>query len=224
MPHPSSCTRRPTRVGPLILFGLLLGTGGCNLVGAVAGKVVGQPPVPARYVPDATAPLLVIAEDFRNPSMARGDSDRLRVVISGLLAEEKVAPIVEPSRLAMIRDADPLYAKKSVVDVAKAAGARQVLYVDLRSLAVGAQPGSDMLKGIGVASVKLIDVESARAVFPGESEGLTVNFATPIRRAGDRSTPDTVRNETIVGLARTIARLFHKWQPEDNDPQSESGI
>ena len=202
-------------------YGLLLTIGaasaGCAALGAVMGKVAGQPDVPAQYELKKDLPVLVIAENFRDPSTSMTDADRIARLVSDDLDAHKVAPIVSIDQLTILRDAKPAeFAKMTVVDLAKQLGAKQVVYVDLDSVAVGVQTGSDMLKGIGAARVLVIDVDSGRSVFPGGlSEGLAVSFDSPMRRVSDQATPNTVRSETLMGLGGRISRLFYKWQPSD---------
>jgi hypothetical protein len=196
---------------------VLVSCTGCPLVGVIADKVGGRRPVEPLYEPGKTTQLLVIAENYRTPTQSASDSDRLARLITDELTQKQVAVLVSQEKLALVREArQASFTKMSVVDVAKAVGAQQVLYIDLGGIGVGAQQGSDMLKGVGHASVKVIDVAAGDVAFPKDmSEGMPVSYETPIRRATDVTTPDAVRNEAIVGLSGKIARMFYQYQPSD---------
>lgn len=190
---------------------------GCGLVGVVADKVAGDRPVPAVYTPDALAPLVVIAENYRDPNSDGSDAYRVQQLVSERLSENNVAPVISADRVDAVRDRSPsAYRKMSVIDIARAVGAKQVMYVDLASVAVGSQVGGDSLKGVGSANVKLIDVDSGTVLFPRDNDaGAPVAFESELRRRTAEVTPDRVRAETLVGLSGRISRMFHSYLPSD---------
>lgn len=202
-------------VGCSSLLALLAG---CQVVGIVADKVA-PPTVEAQYEIGKTTQLLILAENYRAPSQSTADADRLVRLIGDELTTEKVAVVVSPEKLALVKDAKPAaYAKMSVVELGKAVGAQKVLYIDLGGVGVGAQPGSDVLKGVAQAHVKVIDVLTGGVAFPQDmDEGFPVSFDTPLHRSSQRATPDAVRAEAIIGLSGKIARLFHSYHPSDLD-------
>lgn len=217
---------RRNRSRPLIALSLLAFASGCQGVGIIADKIIGQPEVPAQYVPNATLPLLIIAETYSSPNVDRADADRLSQYVSDVLEREKVATIIEPSRVAMLRDAkSPAeFSKLTVVDIARGVGARQVIYIDLTAFGVGNAASTDLLKGSATARVSVIDVDEGRAVYPTESGGQTVAYATPMRRSGDRANEASVRAETLAGLGDRVAKLFYKWKPGDNEMQTGTDL
>ena len=208
---------RLSRLRSVGAFLLLASCTGCPAVGVIADKIAGPRPIEAMYEPGKTTQLLVIAENYRIPTQNPTDSDRLARLVSDQLAAKEVALIVSQEKLALVRDARPgAFNRMSVVDVGKAVGAQQVLYIDVSGIGVGAQQGSNMLKGIGRATVKVINVASGDIAFPKDmSDGMPVTYETPMRRATDVTTPDAMRAETITGLSSRIARLFFKYQPTD---------
>lgn len=206
----------------LILSSLLVliaaALGGCQAIGVVADKMV-PPTVEAQYELGKTTQVLIIAENFRVPTQSVSDSDRVAQLVGEELTIEKATLIVSPEKLALVRDMKPeAYAKMSVVELGKAVGAQQVLYIDLGGIGVGAQPGSDVMKGVGSATVKVIDVNTGTIAFPKDvADGLPVSFETALHRATKRATPDAIRSEAVIGLSAKIARLFHKYVPRDID-------
>lgn len=200
----------------LLLLGIV-SLGGCHVVGVIADKVAGDRPVPATHTPDPLKPLLVIAENYRDPSSNGSDAERVQALVGDRLAEHQVAPIVSDDAVRTVRDRSPqAFRKMTVVEIAKAVGAQQVLYIDITGIGVGAQVGSDSLKGVAGANVKLIDATTGAVLFPADLDaGATVGFESPLRRASSTATPDRVRIETLVGLSDRIARLFHSYRPSD---------
>jgi hypothetical protein len=190
---------------------------GCQLVGVAADRLVGQPPIPARYVPGETTQLLVLVENYQDPAGATGDARRVATMVGEVLETRKVAVILSQEKLQLLRDARlATFSSMSVVDIGKAVGAQQVLYIDLGGVGVGVHPGSDVLRGRASASVKVIDVNTGAIKFPEDlSGGYPVDFTSPMRRSESGTTPDTVRGETLVGLSARIARLFYTYQPGD---------
>lgn len=199
-----------------LLFPLALIMTGCQAIGVVADKL-NPPTVEAQYAFGKTTQVLVIAENFRAPTQNASDADRVAQLVSDELTKEEAALIVSPEKLALVRDLKPdAFAKMSVVDLGRAVGAQQVLYIDMGGVGVGAQPGSDVLKGVAQANVKVIDVASGAVAFPKDmAEGVPVSFETILRRASLKATPDAVRTQALVGLSGRIARLFHKYYPAD---------
>src|SRR5688572_9904279 len=81
--------------------------GGCAAPAVLAYKIFGPPPIPARYVPANTEPMLVLVENPHSGAIAIPEADELSRVIYGDLEEHKVAPQVDPSRLHELRDQNP---------------------------------------------------------------------------------------------------------------------
>ena len=209
---------RPLLNARLLLSGVLCcGTllAGCAAVGVVADKVIGKAPVPAVYTLGLTTTVLVLVENYQDPSMNATDSERVGRMIANVLETKKAAIVISPDKLVSVRDSHAAaFSRMSVVDIGKAVGAAKVIYINLGGVAVGAQQGSDMLKGISRANVKVIDVVTGGVAFPADmSEGYPVDFSSPMRRGAEGITPDAIRGETLVGLSTAIARLFYSYEP-----------
>lgn len=198
-------------------LGLMTGATGCRLFGIAADRLVGRPEIDARYTPGETTQMLVFVENYRDPAGATGDANRVAAMVGEVLQGRKAATIVAPEKLQLLRDAKGMsFSQMSVVDIGKAVGAQQVLYIDLGGIGVGVHAGSDVLRGRASASVKVIDVATGSVRFPEElAAGFPIEFSSPMRRAESGVTPDTIRGETLQGLSANIARLFYKYQPGD---------
>jgi hypothetical protein len=188
------------------------------IASVVADKVGGDPLLEPAYKPDPLLPMVVIAENYRDPSNA-SDAYRVQQIVSDRLTDNSVAPIVASDRLLEVRDRSPAaYRKMSVVEIAKAVGAAQVVYIDLTGVGVGTQTGSDALKGVASANVKLIDVNTGAVLYPRDLDaGAAVGFESEIHRASRDFTLDSVRAETLMGLSTRVAQLFHPYRRGDRE-------
>ena len=89
---------------------LMLLIGGCDLVGALTYKIYGPPKIPAKYKPEKTAPMLVLAENARLPSASSTDADLLARYVGGDAAVLS----------GLMTGADSLKRRPFVVDVPEA--------------------------------------------------------------------------------------------------------
>jgi hypothetical protein len=201
----------------LCLLTVLVATSGCAGVGAVLGKVQGPQWVEAKHKL-GEAKTLVMAENFAEPGMSVVDADRVSRAVTEKLREKKAINAIDADALSTLR-AQKLgaFGKMSVQDIAAATGAEQILYIDLQGVAVGQSSGSDVFKGVASARIRVIDPKTAAVIYPADlRDGLPVGFESPMRRAVGKHNPETIRTEAIVGLSDRIAKLFYRWQAEDN--------
>jgi hypothetical protein len=201
----------------LLLLSVLLS--GCTAAGVLAYKLAGPTPVDAKYTP-AKTPLLILVENHRQPSMTVGPD-----VLTGYLAEQltdnKVAPLVPTEKLQALRDAKPEeYKTMSISAIGKAVGASQVLYVQFNVDDVTQLAGGDSLQGKTDVVVKMIDVASGKTLWPDTSEGYGVGSSSSLGTESSQGTPVEVHRRMYTILADKIAKLFYRWQPEDDTPES----
>jgi hypothetical protein len=202
----------------LCLLAAIAAVSGCNVIGVIAGKTAGQVPVEAVYTPDPLVPLVVLVENYRSDSGGTdSDADRVAQMIGARFAEQNVAPIIGQDKVRALRDREPkAYHAMGVVQVARAVGAGQALYVDLTGVAVGTQMGSDVAKGIASANVKFIDAQSGLVAYPADfTDGAPIGYETRVRRVADGVTIDSIRADVLAGLSDRIARMFFRYKPDD---------
>jgi hypothetical protein len=202
-----------------LLFSLLL-MSGCSAAGVLAYKLAGPPKVEAKYVPDKTAPMLVLVENYKNPSATQAHAELLSAYLAEDLTANDVAPLVPEEKLRELRDARPAdFQQMSVASLARATGAEQVLYVQLHDANVAPLQGTDSLQGSAHATVKMIDGKTGQTLWPLDSEtGYPVAARTQLGTDGGTD-PMDVRQRMYRDLALQIGRLLHKWQPDDGRPQ-----
>ena len=214
-------SRRVTRPGPrasirwLVSIAALASLAGCTPVGMLTHKLVGPPPRPAQYVP-AKEPMLVFVEKYRNPSSVVLDADRLARRISDELARHNIAPLVAPDRLEAVR-AQSDYAKMTIPAVGRAAGAKQILYVNVRQYGVEGTVAGEMTKGKGELTVRVVDAKTGANRWPTDSPaGHTVTIETPWLRREEVPTETALRDRMSRQAATYIVKLFRKHSAEED--------
>ena len=211
-------TQHAARITRLSIALLLLVTG-CDMVGVGTYKLVGPPTVHPKFSP-LQEPSVVMAENYRDPSAVADDADRLAQILTDeFKRHEAVMPAdswIDPAAVATLRTGKPReFGGMTVAQVGAAVGARQVLYVDLTGVDVGAAAGGSFYKGRASALVKWVDCATGRTDWPTAAEGFPVSFETGIRSPSDQVTPDSVRVRALRGLSGNIARLFYPYKPDE---------
>jgi hypothetical protein len=196
---------------------------GCAAVGVIASAVTPPPEVKAQYEPAKVQTLVLIdpAPGVANPPAVALDADRLARMLCKDLVDHKAVPaVVDNDKLTVFRDSQlDGFRKLSVADVARKLGAEQVIYVELDAIGIGVAQGSDVMKGVAGARVRVVDARTAMVTFPtGESRGQTVAFESEMRRTSDKATAASVRAETLQGLSDRIAKLFYTYRAEEPKP------
>jgi hypothetical protein len=194
---------------------------GCTALGVAAYKLHGPPKVPAEYVPQQR-PMLVLVENYQHQSSVHAHADLLGRMLVKELEARKIAPLVSLDRLQALRDARPdAFRTMSMSSIGRAVGAEQVLYVQLRNSDVAPVAGGDALTGQTSASVKVVDVATGDTLWPTDA---TVETGYPVAAASQLGTRNggnvqDVRQRMYVDLSHQIARLFYKWQPDEEVPE-----
>jgi hypothetical protein len=200
---------------------LLLLLSGCQVLGVLAYKVHGPPKVPAQYVP-AKKPMLVLVENYEHQSSVNAHADLLAHMLVKELGERKIAPLVSLETLQALRDDKPAeFPKMSMASIGREVGADQILYVQLHRSDVTPMAGGNSLTGQTAASVKVVDVPSGDTLWPGGAgaeAGYPVAAATKLGTNSGANVAD-VRQRMYAQLSHDIAKLFYKWQPEEDEPE-----
>ena len=194
---------------------------GCTALGVAAYKLHGPAKVPAKYVPQQR-PMLVLVENYQHQSSVNAHADLLGRMLVKELEARKIAPLVSLDRLQELRDARPReFATMSMASIGRQLGAEQILYVQLHNSDVQPMAGGDALSGQTAASVKVVDVATGDTLWPG---GIVGEGGYPVAAGTKLGTRDggtiqDVRQRMYADLTHQIARLFYKWQPEDEEPE-----
>ena len=201
---------------------------GCAQVGAVTYKVFGEPPVPAQYVPAKTKPMLVLVENYRNPSAAGLDGHRLTRHLVDELRKHKVAPVVDTEQLEAVRTRVEFRTMK-IEEVGRAAGAGQVLYVHQLQVRMSDTVGGEVMKCRADMRVRVVDVESGQTLWPRPlPEGYAVSSETPWVRsaaAGREATAEpALRDQVALDAAKQIVKLFRSWKRDEDGAELEETV
>lgn len=200
---------------------------GCNLFaagGAVAQKVMGNEPVDPLYIP-SNEPMLVLVENYRNPVGSSADAILVtQFIIDNLKANlptEKGKPpkivLIDNEQLLELQNGAPAeYSKMRIPQIGKKLGAKQVLYVDLMVSGVDQTPGSELLRGVFNARVKVVDVETGQNRWPNDlAGGYPVGWESKPQRPSKKVYPAAIRERALRIGANYVARLFYRWKPPD---------
>src|SRR5436190_1062063 len=98
---------------------ILLYGGGCNVIGAVAGKTLGEPDVKAMYLP-SKEPMAVIVENWRNPAGNASDAEQLARLIARDLRSYDVAELIDPGAVLDLKQKrSEEFRKMSIAQIGK---------------------------------------------------------------------------------------------------------
>ena len=246
------CSRatRPTRrravaaLGAAALALAALPSLGCNAGGAILQKVGGPPTVQPQYRPGAKT-AVVLAENFRSPTAAAVDADRLAAMVTSELrrhrvfydpdavgkqadladgvepaadGEERVGRLLDPGVVASLRTREPAaYPSMDVAEVGRRVGAGRVLYLDLQSAGADAAAGGNFYKGFASATVKWVDAATGDVLWPTDFRGgYPVSAETPVRNPRTPGvSAESVRGEALRRLAGDVGRLFYPYKPDE---------
>jgi hypothetical protein len=207
---------RPIRavLGGLMLLAVGFSSASCNLMGAALYKITPPPAVEAKYKP-AGQPMLILVENFANPSANFIDAQRLTAQLAQYLEPHIDAPLVDPDKLYRLRDADlKEFRKMSIPQVGQATGAQQVLYVSIQSLSV--ETDGITVRGSASATVKIVDATTGQTRWPLDLlSGYPVAQEVPLARVDSSTSNMRIRTVLVTGLADQIAKLFYKWTPTE---------
>jgi hypothetical protein len=194
---------------------LVLCPAGCQYAGAIA-HVIGPPAVEPLYVP-AQTPMLVLAENYANPSAGAVEAEQLERFVIDELVAHGVAPMADYEKVYSLRSSQPReFRSKSIDQLGEFAGAAQVLYINTQLATTDVGQGTEVFQGSGSAVVRIVDVETGRTLWPEEgSDGYPVSEQSQLVRATPGVDGDSVRRGVQRSIADQIAKLFYKYKPDE---------
>ena len=192
---------------------------GCVAVGVATHKILGPPPVEAKYVP-AQEPMVVMVENYRRPSSALTDDELLARYIEGFLRGHEVAPVVDSAKIRELRINRPEEFKRmSIAAVGREVGARQILYVDVVQSELESLMAGELLRGSTGVRVRVIDAETGETLWPTDmSEGYPLEQSESFGKTQARSEQE-LKQGLYAQLGDRIAKLFYKWKPDEHEPE-----
>lgn len=204
---------KPHRLFTLVLAGAVLC--GCAVPAAIMYKTMGPPPVPARYVPAANDPLLVIVENAAAQASIP-EADELGHALYLDLKDNNVAPMIDPDQVQGLRQSTPTaFARMGIAEIGRKLGAKQVLYVSLRQALFENPPGSDSARMIISARIRMVDAQSANTLWPQSGGEESLEYQSGYRRLTPDINANVLKREILAQCGVEIGRWFHQWQPEN---------
>jgi hypothetical protein len=201
----------------------LLFTAGCEILGVIIHGTVGEPSVDAKYVPK-NVPTLVFVENYRSPDEAQLDGDQIAHAVTDELKKDAKLEVIDPDKLAPLREEDPTkFRAMTCQAIGRAVGAKQIIYVDLLESGVTGDISQTVVHAHAVAQVKMVDVESGNTLWPADSSHGTELEAKADFDPNDNSKAQSMRTEMLASLSSRIAKLFHRWKPDNPDEGNAGG-
>ena len=196
------------------------GLAGCQPIAAVLDKVPGDPVISAVYVP-AHDNILVIVEDYQNPALIEETAEHVDWLITNEFVQHKVAPVINPNRLTVLRTSDPqAYRRLKIPQIGRELGARQVMYANVTEFTVESAVGTDALKAHAEARVKIVDCASGQTRWPRDatSAGFPISVDIPFAADDQNADAPEVRTALAQALATRIATLFYDSSTDEPSP------
>lgn len=207
-------------LGSIALCSGVFALAGCQPIAAVLDKMPGDPTIAAVYVP-AHDNMAVIVEDFQNPALIEEAAEHIDWLIANELIEHKVAPVINPSRLTVLRTSDPAgYRKMKIPQIGQEIGARQVLYVNVNSYAIESAVGTEALKAHAEARVKVVDCVTGQTRWPRDatSAGYPIMVDIPFLADNQNVNETKVRGALAQAVAMRVATLFYDATSDEPTP------
>jgi len=198
----------------LLLTGMM-SLAGCTAAGALAYKFGPPPRTPAKYKPNQDLAVIIV-ENYRNPSSSEIEAEQLARLIADEIREEKIVPLVADNAVSNLRDADPAkFHTMSIPAIAKAVGAKQAIYVDMRRSSIEVSEGEQMVRGSMDVGVKIVDAQNGLTRWPADSQqGWPVGIETPFVSA-ENVNESLFRRRMHEAMAVRISHLFYDWVNDD---------
>jgi len=197
-----------------------LSLAGCELIGAPAQILFGEPPIAAQYVPKKV-PTLVLVENYRSPDELILDGDQIAHQVGDELKTEGKMDLVDPDKLVPLREEDPAkFRAMSCQAIGRQVGARQIIYVDLVESAVTGDMTQTVVHAHAMARVQVVDVATGKPLWPSDASHGTELEAKMDYDPTDSSKAMSMRTNMLTQLSSRIAKLFYKWKPDDQDQEN----
>jgi hypothetical protein len=205
------------RFNRLLILLLAAACGGCDALGALIYKTTGPASIDPQFVLPKESTLILV-ENRRNPAQGAFDADEIARNVGDELKKHDVAPLIDPDRVARVRDADPdKFRTLPITAVGQAVNAKQVVYVNLIESGIESDASASSLHGKATARVRVVDVKTGQTMWPLDSnrDGLELNVEIPYSSRTDPATVTAMHSAMVSQLSDSIAKLFYSYHPED---------
>ncbi len=162
-------------------------------------------------------PTLVLVDDPNHQLGNPGLRDQIANEIGFHLERQKVIDsVIAPAQLNnLVAALGERYAATPVDQIGRRLGARQVIHVQVESVALQTGPG--VIQPTARVQVKVIDADHGQRLFPTGSAvpaggyALTIQFRQRPHEQIDRGSSVVLGRQLAQRIARDVARLFHDY-------------
>ncbi|HEV7300844.1 MAG TPA: hypothetical protein VGN72_15870 [Tepidisphaeraceae bacterium] len=181
---------------------------GCNVAALASQRLMPPPMIYAKYQPKAE-PMLVLIENFDNPSVNHIGAQQLTAQLRQELTAHQVAPLVDADALDLLRDTNPAgYRSMSIPQIGRATGAKQVLYLNLQQM--GLSSDGIMARASASGRLKIVDTTTGETRWPTDTvDGYPVSLQTPFVRVDQKTNETALNQQMIQSLADQVAKLLY---------------
>jgi hypothetical protein len=200
-------------IAGLMLLSLPLACSSCAALYFLGGGKGDQDPL---YKIPQGKRVLVLVDTAPSVTATPGFTKLLGQKINDHLYKYKATDtLVAQARLDTLKS-DPAFPKMGIADVARAAGADIVIYVNIVSLNMNSTADKSVAQGDAEAMVKAVDSDGKR-LYPTADAG-----GTPVQAHVDPALTEgqvegAVVNQLTDILALRVGRMFHKYSLDDAD-------
>jgi len=177
----------PTRIGFMCLMLVLLGTGGCAVLGVIADKMP-KPPIKARYAGLAGKQVAIIVWADRGTrvdyatlrsELTREVARKIRMA-SPAAEELKGTYVVDAAKVIKWQKDHPEYDGRAIDEVgpilAAHTGADRIVYVELVKFTTRDAMSDALLKGVAEANIRVAEITGSKAKVAYEEVGIEALF------------------------------------------------
>ncbi len=206
-----------------LLTAALVGSAGCQLIGATAYYLSPERKQPAHFTP-TTNRLAIIIEPRSgidvHPLFAQGLHEKIIELLAEQDVNERVAPYAEQLEL---RQTARGYASWSIQRIGRELGAEQVIYIEVTSFVMRRAPNYPTLEPRVAVQVKVIDANTVPGtsprLWPTDGDGYELTMMRLQREVADRDEIDAEAVKLGRDLAQHVARIFYEHSLEETIPK-----
>ncbi len=208
----------------MVMLGLTLCLGGCNIVGGLYVVASGPPKIPAQHELNADRTTVLFIDDLNNVLPRRALRDRIGQAAERSMLENKViaeGKLISAASARRVTTGEQADSRLATVDIARRVGAEVMVHIVPRAWTLQSQPG--IISPVAVVEVKVIDAADNTRLWPVTEEGFPLVVRVPRGTTEDLGSTLSERMEIENKLADRIglqiARLFHEHAREQLSEQ-----
>lgn len=215
------------RIALMILAPLLaLTTAGCDTLGVVASKAMGEQEIAPAYagLKGQQVAIMVWADEgvtADHPSIcadvAGSLADKLQQGVDAKVGELSGTKFVSVERIIRFQQAHPETQADPAEQIAPRLPATRLIYIEIQSLSLHPNASVDLSRGQAIANVKVIEVTGSRAKNVYEDDDVTGVYPTEAPPEGLPNLADEqVYRKSVDALTTELGKLFitHPAEPD----------